>query len=77
VQTQPHQSRGEAPTLSKLRWYPARSRNLAVAAVSPTFGRLFEGTDVACAGQTAPRSSPHHAGRKGSPKLVGTLTQTC
>ena len=25
-----------------------------VAAVSPTFGRLFEGTDVTCAGQTAP-----------------------
>ncbi len=25
-----------------------------VAAVPPTFGRLFEGTEVACAGQTAP-----------------------
>ena len=32
---------------------PARSR-VPVAAVSPTFGRLFEGTEVACAGQTAP-----------------------
>ena len=32
---------------------PARYRTLQVAAVSPTFGRLFEGTEVACVGQTA------------------------
>jgi len=37
---------------------PARYRTLPVAAVPPTFGRLFEGTDVACAGQTALLSTP-------------------
>jgi hypothetical protein len=40
------------PLLSSVE--PARYRALPVAAVSPTFGRLFEGTEVACAGQTAP-----------------------
>ena len=41
-----------------------------VAAVSPTFGRLFEGTDAGCPGQT---SLPHP--RRGRP--IDTIGNTC
>ena len=49
----PAHRRADVTAVVKLRYCPARSRIAPVAAVSPTFGRLFEGTDVATAGQTA------------------------
>ena len=42
-----------------------------VAAVSPTFGRLFEGTEVTCAGQTAPIHPP----RRRPPTLLANCWQ--
>ena len=42
-------------TAGTIYWLAARpGAHAPVAAVPPTFGRLFEGTEVACAGQTAP-----------------------
>jgi hypothetical protein len=36
----------------------ASGLNARIAAVSPTFGRLYEGTDRCSPGQTTPRSRP-------------------
>ena len=65
---QPRQPLVSSASCSYRRVHPPFPGNVGFAAVSPTFGRLFEGTDVRSLGQTCASTPTSH--RRGLPHNV-------